>query len=149
MKKRQKIITLVIFLTIGIVVGIASKYLVNSRYGNLQENNSNHIEDIQQKRQNVKIPPIETIEVVEENKQKSNDKDTESTTDNAKKESESIFEQKIQEDPKVPEYTQVDNIPKVLNVEELTTDESMKKSEVIHNNLKVETTETTTKDKDS
>lgn len=142
MKKREKIIMLVIFLIIGIVAGISVKYLVNSRYDNLQENNSNHIEDIKEKRQNVKVAPIETTEVVKENKQESSVENTESKTDNTKKEENKVFEQEIQVEPTTPEYTQVDNLPKVLSVEEPTTSIDMKIPEIIHDEL---TTETTTK----
>lgn len=101
------------------------------------------VEDIKEKRQNIKVPPIETTEHSSLEEQTTNNKNS---LEDTKKENESIFEQRIQEDPKVPEYTQADNIPKLLSVEEPTTDESMKKSEVIHNNLKIETIETTTKD---
>ena len=139
MKKREKIIMLVII--IGIVAGISVKYLVNSRYDNLQENNSNHIEDTKEKRQNVKVAPIETTEVVKENQQ-DNDENTESKTDNTKNEENKVFEQEIQVEPTTPEYTQVDNLPKVLSVEEPTTSIDMKIPEIIHDEL---TTETTTK----
>lgn len=101
------------------------------------------VEDIKEKRQNIKVLPIETTEHSSLEEQTTNNKNS---VEDTKKENESIFEQRIQEDPKVPEYTQADNIPKLLSVEEPTTDESMKKSEVIHNNLKIETIETTTKD---
>ena len=116
-------------------------YLINLKYERNTDPNPKKVEDTIEKRQNIKVPPIETTEQTNLEEQMTNN------TEDSKKEDESVFEQKIQEDPKTPEYTQIDDIPKVLEVEEPTTDESMKKPEVIHNNLIIETsTETTTKD---
>lgn len=134
MKKRKINILIAI-----IIICVVSIYFVNLKYKNLQKNNPKIIENTKEKRQQIKVPPIETTEVTEATSQ---DQETTNILKNEEinNSQNDTIEQIIQEDPKTPEYTEVENLPKVLEVEEPTTDESMKKPEVIHNELKIETT---------
>ncbi len=134
MKKRKINILIAI-----IIIGVVSIYFVNLKYKNLQKNSPQIIENTKEKRQQIKVPPIETTEVTEATSQ---DQETTSILKNEETNNSqnNTIEQIIQEEPTTPEYTEVENLPKVLEVEEPTTDESMKKPEVIHNELKIETT---------
>lgn len=131
MKKRK-----INILIATIIIAVVSIYFVNLKYKNLQKNNPQIIENTKEKRQQIRVPPIEITETT------SQDQETTSILKNEEinNSQNNTIEQIIQEDPKIPEYTEVENLPKVLEVEEPTTDESMKKPEVIHNELKIETT---------
>ena len=130
MEKRTMIIVISI-----ITIGVASVYLANEKYKKIPQSNLPITEDTKEKRQQIKVPPIEVTEATSQAKETTNvlNEETKNNKNNT-------VEQIIQEDPKTPEYTEVENLPKVLEVEESTTDESMKKPEVIHNELTTETT---------
>ena len=130
MEKRTMIIVISI-----ITIGVASVYLANEKYKKIPQSNLPITEDTKEKRQQIKVPPIEVTEATSQAKETTNvlNEETKNNKNNT-------VEQIIQEDPKTPEYTEVENLPKVLEVEEPTTDESMKKPEVIHNELTTETT---------